>query len=145
MGSYVLRKRFSLVHHILVFSPAGNDGPSPSQPDHDAPSPTNPYSSLLWYRPVSSEQGQCRIRVAGRGAGAEAGIGAVTSLSWSRVAPGHVLKSGVQHKYHPKLISIPLNSHCTSLDLETFTRKYSVQRLLRYLSDKKQNPTTSLV
>lgn len=31
VGSYVLRKRFSLVHHILVCRAAGNDGPSPSQ------------------------------------------------------------------------------------------------------------------
>lgn len=109
-----------------------------------SPQPT-PTAAFYDIDQSGCEQGQCRIRVAGREAGVAAGIRAVTSLSRSRVAPGHVLKSGVQHKHHPQLTSGPLNIHSRSLDVGPFRRKYYALRLCRYQYDRKHNHYTTFI
>ena len=106
------------------------------------PQPT-PTAASYGIDQSGSEQGQCRKWVAGRGAGEAAGIRAVTSLSRSRVAPGHVLKSGVQLKHHPQPISSHLDSHGRSLDVGLL-RKYCGQRLCWFQYDRKHNHITTL-
>lgn len=75
--------RFPALHGTMALRQA--------RADYDAPSP-NRIAASHGIDQSGCEQGQCRMGVAGRGAGAETVAGAVTSVSRSRVTPGQVLQ-----------------------------------------------------